>query len=293
MLLKISDLRKKFEKNHVLEDINFSLKKGEVICILGPSGCGKSTLLRILADIETFDSGKIENNASHTAFIFQEDRLLPWLNVAQNLELVLKDQINDQMERENIIKEVLQNVGLVDYCDYMPAQLSGGMKQRVAIARALAIKPELLLMDEPFANLDFPLRLDLIRLISKIFSEGKMGGIFVTHDSREAVLMGDHIMIMTSNPATIESSIQITIPKEDRYLESEEITKYNKLLNHYLCKNMGKEHMHKSCRLLQNMNFNCENVVFDLDKEIDPENIPDFNFESRNNYLKNNDSKEE
>jgi ABC-type nitrate/sulfonate/bicarbonate transport system ATPase subunit len=269
LLLKTKNLTKKFDKNHVLENISFSLDKGEVICFLGPSGCGKSTLLRIIAGIESFDSGEIINNASHTAFIFQEGRLLPWLNVGENIELVLKDYIFDKDKKDKIIDNVLENVGLAEHKEYSPAQLSGGMKQRVAIARALAIKPELLLMDEPFANLDFPLRLDLIRLISKLFSEKTMGGIFVTHDSREAVLMGDKIMIMTENPAVIESTIEITIPKEERYLESDEISKYNKLLNHYLCKNMGKEHMHKSCRLLQNMNFTCENIICGLKDEID------------------------
>ncbi|MFW5987876.1 MAG: ATP-binding cassette domain-containing protein [bacterium] len=205
----------------------------------------------MIAGIENFGSGEITNNASQTGFIFQEDRLLPWLSVCENIELVLKDYIFDKDKKDKIIDNVLKNIGLAEQKDYSPAKLSGGMKQRVAIARALAVKPELLLMDEPFANLDFPLRLDLIRLISKIFSEKTMGGIFVTHDSREAVLMGDKIMIMTENPAFVESTIEITIPKEERYLESDEISKYNKLLNHYLCKNMGKEHMHKSCRLSQ------------------------------------------
>jgi len=277
------DLRKKFEKNHVLEEISFELEKGEVVCFLGPSGCGKSTLLRILADIEDFDSGEIVNKASKTAFIFQEDRLLPWLSVAENIELVLRDNIYDKTEKESTIDQVLKLVGLFEQRNYKPGQLSGGMKQRVSIARALAIKPELLLMDEPFANLDFPLRLDLIRLISSIFSKKTVGGIFVTHDSREAVLMGDKIMIMTNNPAKIESSIEITIPKEERYLESEEITKYNKLLNHYLCKNMGKEHMHKSCSLLKNMHFNCGNIIFDLKDEIDPNNMENFKFKPMNN----------
>lgn len=277
MLLKTLNLTKKFDKNHVLENISFKLEKGEVICFLGPSGCGKSTLLRIIAEIESFDSGEIINNAAHTAFIFQEGRLLPWLNVAQNIELVLKDSLFDKDKIDEIINNVLENVGLREHKDYYPAQLSGGMKQRVAIARALAIKPELLLMDEPFANLDFPLRLDLIRLISRIFSQKTMGGIFVTHDSREAVLMGDKIMIMTENPAVIESTIEITIPKEERYLESDEISKYNKLLNHYLCKNMGKEHMHKSCRLLRNMNFSCENIICDLKNEIDSDQKNNLN----------------
>lgn len=95
MLLQILNLTKKFDKNHVLENISFNLEKGKVICFLGPSGCGKSTLLRIIAGIESFDSGEITNNASHTAFIFQEGRLLPWLSIAENIELVLKDHIFD------------------------------------------------------------------------------------------------------------------------------------------------------------------------------------------------------
>ena len=161
------------------------------------------------------------------------------------------------------IADVLGAVNLAKYNHYLPKELSGGMKQRGAIARALSIEPELLLMDEPFANLDFPLRLDLIKLLSKIFAKKRMGGVFVTHDTREAVLLGDKIVIMKDNPGRIESSIEITIPKKDRYLESEKISQYNKLLNHYLCRNMGKKHMHKSCRLLDNMNFSCESIIFD------------------------------
>ena len=239
------------------------MEKGEIITFLGPSGCGKSTLLRILAGLEDYDSGKIINNASHTAFIFQEDRLLPWLNLRDNIELVLKDHINDQKKIEEKIADVLGAVNLAKYNHYLPKELSGGMKQRGAIARALSIEPELLLMDEPFANLDFPLRLDLIKLLSKIFAKKRMGGVFVTHDTREAVLLGDKIVIMKDNPGRIESSIEITIPKKDRYLESDEISQYNKLLNHYLCRNMGKEHMHQSCSLLDNMNFSCESIIFD------------------------------
>ena len=265
MLYQAENLSKQFGSEQILKDISFKLEKGEIVSFLGPSGCGKSTLLRILAGLENYDGGKIINNASHTAFIFQEDRLLPWLNLRDNIELVLKDQLRDQKKIERKIADVLGAVNLAKYHNYLPKELSGGMKQRGAIARALSIEPELLLMDEPFANLDFPLRLDLIRLLSRIFAKKRMGGVFVTHDSREAVLLGDKIMIMQDNPGRIESSIEITIPKEERYLESEEISQYNKLLNHYLCRNMGKEHMHQSCRMLDNINFSCESLI--LDKE--------------------------
>lgn len=266
MLYQAEKLNKQYGTEQILKDISFKLEKGEIITFLGPSGCGKSTLLRILAGLEDYDSGKIINNASHTSFIFQEDRLLPWLSLEENIELVLKDQLRDQKKIEAKVADVLGAVNLSKNHNYLPKELSGGMKQRGAIARALAIEPELLLMDEPFSNLDFPLRLDLIKLLSKIFAKKKMGGIFVTHDSREAVLLGDKIMIMKDNPGRIESSIEITIPKVDRYLESEEISQYNKLLNHYLCRNMGKKHMHKSCRLLENMNFSCESLIIDQEE---------------------------
>jgi len=263
LLYQADNLNKQFGSEQILKDISFKMEKGEIITFLGPSGCGKSTLLRILAGLEDYDSGKIINNASHTAFIFQEDRLLPWLNLKDNIELVLKDHLNKQKQVEEKTADVLGAVNLAKYHHYLPRELSGGMKQRAAIARALAIEPELLLMDEPFANLDFPLRLDLIKLLSRIFAKKKLGGVFVTHDSREAVLLGDKIMIMQDNPGRIESSIEITIPKKERYLESDEISQYNKLLNHYLCRNMGKEHMHQSCSLLDNMNFSCESIIFD------------------------------
>jgi len=269
MLLKVENLNKTYDGKSVLKDINFTLNEGEVVCFLGPSGCGKSTLLRILADLEKANSGKISNGLSKMGFIFQEPRLLPWLNTYENIDLVLKDQIESSDERKKVIDRVLKEVNLYEFKDYYPKKLSGGMKQRAAIARALAVKSKLLLMDEPFSNLDFPLRLDLIKLLSRIFEEEGVGGVFVTHDTREAVLLGDRIMVLTEEPGEIESTTEIKIKKSERYLESEEISQYNRILNHYLCQNMGPEHMRKHCRLMKNFNFSCKKLL--TEGEIDNE----------------------
>ncbi|MFW6283313.1 MAG: ABC transporter ATP-binding protein [Minisyncoccales bacterium] len=236
MLLKISGLEKSFDNKTVLKNISLSLDEEEITCFLGPSGCGKSTLLRIIADLENAEKSAIENNSNKTSFIFQDHRLLPWLTAFKNVELVLKNKIKNKKKREKIVKETLNNVQLDGYHDYYPDNLSGGMKQRVSVARALALKPQLLLMDEPFSNLDFPLRLDLIDLFTKIFKNEKISGVFVTHDTREAILLCDEIMIMSKDPGQIQKKVNIDIPRTERDLNSREMIQINKKLTKYLHK---------------------------------------------------------
>ncbi|MGM0409883.1 MAG: ABC transporter ATP-binding protein [Bacillota bacterium] len=248
MLLNIDNLNKSFEGEKVLNDISFNLQKGEVNCFLGPSGCGKSTLLRILAGLEKADEGDLKIGATQSSFIFQDHRLLPWLTAFENVELVLKDKIKDKNKRREIVEDTLESVNLSSYANFHPDKLSGGMKQRVSIARALAIKPQLILMDEPFSKLDFPLRVDLINLLNHIFENENMGGIFVTHDTREAVLMGDKIMVMAENPGEIKNVIDVDIPKDERRLGDPDIFDLNQELNDSIFFHQGKNYGQKCCR---------------------------------------------
>ncbi|MGM0437654.1 MAG: ABC transporter ATP-binding protein [Bacillota bacterium] len=256
MLLNIENLTKSFDNKKILKDISFTLKEGEVNCFLGPSGCGKSTLLRILAGLEEADIGKIGIKAEQSSFIFQDHRLLPWLTTSENVELVLKNKIHNKDKRKKIVKETLADVNLEEYSDYYPDKLSGGMKQRVAIARALAVKPQLILMDEPFSKLDFPLRVNLINLLNHIFKNEDMSGIFVTHDTREAVLMGDKVMVMSENPGEIENVINIDIPKKDRSLGNPETFEIHQKLNDSIFYHQGKNFTPRCCRKMNRVGKN-------------------------------------
>lgn len=234
MIVELENISKSFGTLKVIENVSLSIGKGETSCLVGLSGCGKSTLLRIMGGLEKPDEGNIKKNYKRSAFIFQEPRLISWLTTEKNIEIALRRKIPNKTVRRSVISEVLKIVNLQGFEDYYPDQLSGGMKQRVAIARALSIKPDLLLMDEPFANIDFPLRLTLIRLLDKILSDN-MSGFYVTHDTREAVLVCDKIYVLTSRPSKVKKIYEIKVPRLERGLEhmrtSDEIT--NLLMKEY------------------------------------------------------------
>lgn len=206
--------KKKCER--VLHDISFNVKKGEFVSILGQSGCGKSTLLNIIGGFQKVDKGRVMFNGQvvtrpsrKCVMLFQHYGLLPWRTVLKNVELGLEQVNMTSKERKECAFKYLTLVGLDHNADQFPHQLSGGMQQRVAIARALAIKPELILMDEPFAALDtfnrYYLQDELLRLQSK----EKTTVILVTHDIDEAVYLSDRIMIMNANPGRIHKQLTI------------------------------------------------------------------------------------
>ncbi len=239
-ILEVRNLSKSFNNKTVINDFSLELERGKVSCLLGPSGCGKSTFLRLIAGLETYDKGEINIRAGNLAFIFQEHRLLPWLTAYENVDLVLKNKVEEQCKRNEMVKDALHSVKLEGYADYYPDELSGGMKQRVAIARALAVKAELLLMDEPLSNLDFPLRLDLIHIFHDIFANNK-SGIFVTHDTREALLLCDEILVLSKEGGQIKDSINIDMPGKERTLDSPYLFHLNKQLNQILLEDKFKD----------------------------------------------------
>jgi NitT/TauT family transport system ATP-binding protein len=203
----------------VLDHVSFDVQKGEFVSIVGPSGCGKSTLLRIISGLDTPSSGfvsiddkQVNGTARDRGFIFQAVGLYPWRNTIQNVEFFLELQGVEKAERRRIAMEKLELVGLAEFANYPPVQLSGGMQQKVAIARALATEPSLLLMDEPFGALDALSRekaqSDLLQILS---SEAERSIVFVTHSIDEAVYLSDRIIVFSPRPGKIKSIIPVDL----------------------------------------------------------------------------------
>ena len=199
-----------------LDNVSLELSKGEFVCILGTSGCGKSTLLSLVAGLDKVTSGTIEIADGRPAVMFQEPALLPWLTVRRNVELPMRLHKVDTDERNKTVNRLLAMVGLTDFADHRPHQLSGGMRQRCALARALAQDFELLLMDEPFAALDALTRDQLHDDLNRIWQETGKTIIFVTHNVREAVRLGDRVVLMTPRPGRVAQiwDVEITRPRE-------------------------------------------------------------------------------
>ena len=208
MALKIRNIVKSYGELKVLDGISFNVEDGEFVCIVGESGCGKTTLLKIIAGIEKADSGVIFRSAQRIGFVFQDDRLLPWRTALGNVMFAL-EAVGDRNVKK--ARDVLKLVGLENFENYYPKQLSGGMRQRVGIARALAIDPDILLMDEPFANLDAQTRERMQEELLRII-EGRTV-VFVTHSIEEAVFLADKIVVLTPRPAKVSEVINIEMPK--------------------------------------------------------------------------------
>lgn len=203
----------------VLENISFTAAAGQMICILGPSGCGKTTLLNIIAGFipashggVRVDGRTVSKPGADRCVVFQEDALFPWLTVAENIAFGLKGCM-PRKTADGEIKRFLELVGLRAYADYMPADISGGMKQRVALARVLILKPRVLLMDEPFGALDAQTREEMQNLLLGIWRELGHTILFVTHDISEAVTLADRILVLGKNPGRITNDIAVPLPR--------------------------------------------------------------------------------
>jgi len=202
----------------VLEDINLTVEDGEFVVIVGHSGCGKSTLLKIIAGLETQDTGGIVayNGEPVTApgpergMIFQEHRLMPWLTLEKNVTLGLEGK--SKCEKKKLADEYLKLVKLEEFKKAYPAQLSGGMSQRAAIARALVTGPQMLLLDEPFGALDALTKIEMQKEILKLRDTNKNTMIMVTHDIEEAVFFADRIVVMSDRPGRIRDIVTIKLP---------------------------------------------------------------------------------
>ena len=197
-----------------LHDINFSIQPGEFIAIVGPSGCGKSTLLSLICGLLKAEEGIIQINASPIGYMLQKDHLLEWRSVWRNatLGLELHHQLNSAHE-ENVQK-MLETYGLADFRDATPSSLSGGMRQRVALIRTLALQPELLLLDEPFSDLDYQTRLEVADDIGTIIQKEGKTALLVTHDLSEAISLGDRVIVLSKRPATVVSILDMEFKDE-------------------------------------------------------------------------------
>jgi len=217
------------ERLLALDNINLQVRAGEFVCIVGPSGCGKSTLLHLIAGLHHQTSGQVlvdgtpvDGPGTDRILIFQEHGLFPWLTVADNVEFGMKMKGVPKAERKESMRHYLRLVHLAKFENSYIHQLSGGMKQRVAIARALATEPDVLLMDEPFAALDAQTRDLLHDELERIWSETGRTIIFVTHNVREAVRLGDRVVLLTFRPGRVKSEFPVTLPRP-RSLEDPEV----------------------------------------------------------------------
>jgi NitT/TauT family transport system ATP-binding protein len=213
-MVKVEGISKTYGNLTVLDQLSLAFPTGKITAILGPSGCGKTTLLNILAGLTKADQGTVVTE-ENTSYLFQEPRLLPWLNTWQNVALVLQDKMPPAKVAEQVALN-LAATGLTGFENYYPSQLSGGMRQRVAMARAFSYESSLLLMDEPFKSVDIKTRFQLIRDFLILWRRQPRTVITVTHEPREAVWLGDKIVILSTKPARIEKEFEIKTPQEGR-----------------------------------------------------------------------------
>ncbi|MBI3934654.1 MAG: ABC transporter ATP-binding protein [Acidobacteria bacterium] len=212
-----------------IDNLSLNVKEGEFLCIVGPSGCGKSTLLNIMAGLDRPTGGKIyaggkllDGPASGHILIFQDLGLFPWLSVRENVEFGLKMNGMAERERRERARHFLRLVHLSRFEKSYIHELSGGMRQREALARALALEPQLLLMDEPFAALDAQTRDRLHEELERIWQETNSTIVFVTHNVREAVRLGDRVLLLTFRPGRIKKAYFIELPRP-RQMEDPEL----------------------------------------------------------------------
>jgi NitT/TauT family transport system ATP-binding protein len=207
-----------------LKDISFSVEAGEFVAIVGPSGCGKSTLLEIVAGLQRPTSGEVvvlgepvQGPRSEIGIVFQEDSTFPWLSALDNVKFGLRARGVPAAEQEVRAREVIRLVGLEGFERFYPRELSGGMRQRVAIARALALRPQILLMDEPFGALDAQTRLVLGDELLRIWEEARTTILFVTHDLLEALRLADRVILMSRRPGRVKRVVEVELGRPRRH----------------------------------------------------------------------------
>ena len=231
-LLKVKSLSKNYltPKKVIcaLKNVDIDINKDEFIVIVGPSGCGKSTILSIIGGLEEKSSGSIKYADSNIkiGYMFQQDALLPWLTVLENclIGLNIRKQIND--ESIKYVKALLKKYGLSSFEKSYPKELSGGMRQRVALIRTLAIKPDILLLDEPFSALDYQTRITVSDDVYKIIKAEKKTALMVTHDIEEACAIGRKVIVLTDRPASIKNVYNIELDKESLPSKRRKDTKF-------------------------------------------------------------------
>jgi NitT/TauT family transport system ATP-binding protein len=223
-----------------LDSIDVAVERGEFLCVIGPSGCGKSTLLNLFAGLDAPDSGEvleeglaISGPSPHRALMFQEPALFPWLSALDNVAFGLRAAKVSRKERRERAGSYLDLVGLGDFTGRHPHELSGGMRQRVALARSLCIEPRVLLMDEPFGSLDAQTRDGLHEELQSIWKKTGKTIVFVTHNVREAIILGDRVLLLSARPGTMRREFRFDIPRP-RHFEDPGIAEAARELLTYL-----------------------------------------------------------
>lgn len=244
-MLSVRGLKKVYRTDggevEAVRNLTFDLRPGELVCLVGPSGSGKTTLLKCISGLMAptegevlLDGTRVVGPPKKMAVVFQEygRSLFPWMRVRENVELPLKNQGMPKAERDRLVDEALEAVGLAHVPRSYPWQLSGGMQQRVAIARAVAYQPEVLLMDEPFAAVDAQTRADLEDLIRTVWKRLGVTVLFVTHDIDESVYLGERVIILSSSPTVIQEDITIDLPEDRDQLNTRALPRFTELRHH-------------------------------------------------------------
>ncbi|WP_136806489.1 ABC transporter ATP-binding protein [Desulfosediminicola flagellatus] len=244
MDLHLNNISHAYGDMAVLDSIDFTVGGGEIVCIVGPSGCGKSTLLRFIGGLERPDTGEVlllgeppKTSLNPLTYIFQDFALLPWRTVEGNISLALEDHHLSKQESQEIIHDVLARTNLSDFKKALPRQLSGGMKQRVAIARALAVRPAVMLMDEPLSALDSQTRELLLDDLINLWLRESFTAVYVTHNLHEAVRLGHKIVVLSRRPGRVHDIVTIDKPLEERSVADAELEK----IQHHLWELMRDE----------------------------------------------------
>ena len=222
----------------VLDIERFSVREGEFVTVIGPSGCGKSTFLHIMGGFIPADAGAIRVYGKEVSgpgpdrgMMFQEFALFPWKTVAGNVAWGLEAQGTPKSQVKEIVEKYLDIIGLADFRNHYPAELSGGMKQRVALARVLAFDPKVLLMDEPFGALDAQTRETMQEEVTRLWERTRKTIVFVTHDIEEAVFLGDRVVVLTARPGRIREEVKVDLPRP-RALEIKKSMQCHEYRNH-------------------------------------------------------------
>lgn len=223
MNLQLKNVSHSYGSVDVLRDISLEIPQGQIVCLIGPSGCGKSTLLRFLGGLEKPTAGEVlqigqpaADTLNPLTYVFQHFALLPWRTVEGNVRLVLEHHGLSRAAEDEIITDVLARTRLSDFRGALPKQLSGGMRQRVAIARALAVRPAVMLMDEPLSALDSQTRELLMDDLVSLWSRKPFTAVYVTHNLNEAVRLGHRVVVLSRRPGRIRQIVDIDIPLSER-----------------------------------------------------------------------------
>ncbi|MHB1394333.1 MAG: ABC transporter ATP-binding protein [Clostridia bacterium] len=218
--VEVKNLTKYFGDLHVLNDISFNIKKGEFVCVVGPTGCGKTTFLNLLTRIYTPTKGDLyidgepaDPKKHNLAFVFQEPSSIPWLTVEQNLRFGLEIKKLPKKEIDERVNDIISLLGLEKFRDSYPHQLSVSTAQRIIIGRAFAMNPDLLLMDEPYGQMDVKLRFYLEDEVIRLWKKLGSTVVFITHNIEEAVYLAERVLILTNKPATIKEEVIVDLPR--------------------------------------------------------------------------------